>query len=89
MNLFIWMLAGAALGWASFAFLDFSEGRGKMASVVIGGFGGVLGGKMIAPMLTAPAAVAGGFSMSSLVIAAVVASVILVVANLINKRWGI
>jgi len=88
-NLFIWMLAGAALGWASFAFLDFSEGRGKMASVVIGGFGGVLGGKMIAPMLTAPAAVAGGFSMSSLVIAAVVASVILVVANLINKRWGI
>ena len=89
MNLFIWMLAGAALGWASFAFLDFSEGRGKMASVVIGGFGGVLGGKMIAPMLTAPAAVAGGFSMSSLVIAAVVASVILVVANLVNKRWGI
>jgi uncharacterized membrane protein YeaQ/YmgE (transglycosylase-associated protein family) len=88
-NLFIWMLAGAALGWASFAFLDFSEGRGKMASVVIGGFGGVLGGKMIAPMLTAPAAVAGGFSMSSLVIAAVVASVILVVANLVNKRWGI
>jgi hypothetical protein len=49
----------------------------------------VLGGKMIAPMLTAPAAVAGGFSMSSLVIAAVVASVILVVANLVNKRWGI
>jgi uncharacterized membrane protein YeaQ/YmgE (transglycosylase-associated protein family) len=88
-NLFIWMLAGAALGWATFAFLDFSEGRGKMASVVVGGFGGVLGGKMIAPMLTAPAAVAGGFSMSALVIAAVVASVILVVANLINKRWGI
>ncbi|HSW83392.1 MAG TPA: hypothetical protein VLH12_07955 [Usitatibacter sp.] len=89
MNLFIWMLAGAALGWASFAFLGFSEGRGKMASVVIGGFGGVLGGKMIAPMLTAPAAVAGGFSMSALMTAAVVASLILVVANLINKRWDI
>ena len=89
MNLFVWMLAGAALGWASYVWLGFSEGRGKIASVVIGAIGGVLGGKMIAPMLTAPAAVAGGFSMPSLVIAAVVASVILVVANLINKRWGI
>jgi uncharacterized membrane protein YeaQ/YmgE (transglycosylase-associated protein family) len=89
MNILIWMLAGAALGWASFAFLGFSEGRGKIASIVIGGFSGVLGGKMIAPMLTAPAAVAGGFSMSAFVIAAVVASVVLVVANVVNKRWDI
>ncbi len=89
MNLFIWMLAGAALGWASYVWLGFSEGRGKIASVVIGAIGGVLGGKMIAPMLTSPVKIAGDFSMSSLVIAAVVASVLLVVANLINKRWGI
>jgi uncharacterized membrane protein YeaQ/YmgE (transglycosylase-associated protein family) len=89
MNLFIWMLAGAALGWASFAFLGFSEGRGKMASIVIGGFSGLLGGKMIAPMLTAPTLVAGDFSMSALVVAAVVASGVLFVANLVNKRWDI
>lgn len=89
MNLFIWMLAGAALGWASYVWLGFSEGRGKIASVVIGAIGGVLGGKMIAPMLTSPVKIAGDFSMSSLVIAALVASVLLVVANLVNKRWDI
>ena len=71
MNLFIWMLAGAALGWASYRWLGFSEGRGKIASVVIGAIGGVLGGKMIAPMLTSPVKIAGDFSMSSLVIAGV------------------
>ena len=89
MNTFIWFLAGAALGWAAWTYLGFSEGRGRIASVVIGAMGGVLGGKMVAPMLTAPAAVASDFSMSALVIAALVASTLLVVANLVYKRWDI
>ena len=89
MNTFIWVFAGAALGWASFAFLNFSEGRGKIASIVVGAMGGVFGGKMIAPMLTSPTAVAGDFSMSSLVIAILVASAILFAANVVNKRWDI
>ena len=91
MNTFIWVLAGATLGWAAYAYLGLSEGRGKMASIVIGAMGGVLGGKMIAPMLTAPvpAAVAADFSMSSLVIAALVASSLLFVANMVYKRWDI
>jgi len=89
MNLFLWLFAGAALGWASFAWLGFSEGRGKIASIVIGGFGGLLGGKMIAPMLSAPPKIAGDFSMSARVIAALVAGAILFVANIVNKRWDI
>lgn len=89
MNTFLWVFAGAALGWASFAFLGFSEGRGKIASVVIGAMGAAIGGKMIAPMLTAPTAVAGDFSMASLMIAMLVASVILFAANVVNKRWDI
>jgi uncharacterized membrane protein YeaQ/YmgE (transglycosylase-associated protein family) len=88
-NTFIWVLAGAALGWASFAYLGFSEGRGKIASIIIGAMGGVLGGKLIAPMLTAPAAVATDFSMSALVIAALMASTLLVLGNIVYKRWDI
>ena len=89
MNLFIWVLAGGILGWATFAWLGFSEGRGKIASMVIGAMGGALGGKMIAPILAAPTTGAGDFSMSALVIAIFVASTILVVDNLVNKRWDI
>jgi uncharacterized membrane protein YeaQ/YmgE (transglycosylase-associated protein family) len=89
MNILIWALAGAALGWASFSYLGFSEGRGKFASVIIGAVGGILGGKMIAPMLTAPALVPADFSMSALVIALVFASAILFAANMIYKRWDV
>jgi uncharacterized membrane protein YeaQ/YmgE (transglycosylase-associated protein family) len=89
MNTFMWVLAGAALGWASYSYLGFSEGRGKIASIIVGAMGGVLGGKMIAPMLTAPAPVPADFSMSSLVIAMLVASALLAVANLVYKRWDI
>ena len=89
MNIFLWMLAGAAMGWAGFTFLALSEGRGKIASIVIGAAGGVLGGKMVAPMLTAPPAIAGDFSMSALVIAILVSSVLLFVANIVYKRWDI
>ena len=89
MNTFLWVCAGAALGWATFSYLGFSEGRGKFASMIIGAMGGVLGGKMIAPMLTAPALVPADFSMSSLVIASLVAGTLLVVANLVYQRWDI
>jgi len=89
MNTFLWVFAGAALGWASFTFLGFSEGRGKIASIIIGAVGGVFGGKLIAPMLTTPAAVASDFSMSALMIALVMASTLLVVGNLVYKRWEI
>ena len=89
MNTLLWVLAGAALGWATFSYLGYSEGRGKFASMIIGAMGGVLGGKMIAPMLTAPALVPADFSMSSLVIASLVAGTLLVVANFVYQRWDI
>ena len=87
MNTFLWVLAGAALGWVSFSFLHYSEGRGKIASIVVGIMGGVLGGKMLAPMLTAPALVPADFSMSALLIAMLVATMVLFAANLVYKRW--
>ena len=89
MNTLLWVLAGAALGWATFSYLGYSEGRGKFASMIIGAMGGVLGGKMIAPMLTAPAPVPADFSMSSLVIASLVAATLLVAANFVYQRWDI
>lgn len=88
MNIFMWMLAGGILGWAGFSFLRINEGRGKMVSIVIGAIGGFIGGKLIAPMLTA-AVVPGDFSISTLLVAATVAIVFLAVGNLVHNRWGV
>ena len=87
MNIFLWMVTGAALGWASYALLNMSEGRGKAAAMVIGAIGGIFGGKVLAPMVTAPALVPDAFSMSALVLAAVMASVALVIGSFVYKRW--
>ena len=87
MNILIWALTGAALGWLSFSYLGFSPGRGRFASLMIGGMSGIMGGKVIAPMLTGPPALPTDFTVGSLVVAVFVASAVLFAANMVYKRW--
>jgi len=89
MNIVLWMLAGSALGWVGYSFLRFNEERGLMVSVIIGAVGGIVGGKLIAPMFTAAAAVPADFSSSALVFAALVAAASLAAGNLVYNRWGV
>ena len=89
MNIVMWMLAGGILGWVGYTFLGFNEKRGMLVSIIIGALGGVLGGKLIAPMFTAAAAVPGDFSASTLVFAVAVAAAFLFVGNLVHNRWGV
>lgn len=89
MNTFICMLAGGLLGLLGHSFLRLNVERGKMVSIVIGSLGGFIGGKMIAPMFTAAAAIPGDFSMSALIFAGVVAAAFLAVGNLVQNRWGV
>jgi uncharacterized membrane protein YeaQ/YmgE (transglycosylase-associated protein family) len=89
MNIAIWMLAGAALGWMGFAYWGFNEKRGPVVSIIIGAAGGLFGGKMVAPMFLEAAAVPGDFSSASLFFAAAVAATFLFVGNLVQDRWGV
>ena len=89
MNIVMWMLAGGILGWVGYTFLGFNEKRGMLVSIIIGALGGVLGGKLIAPMFTAAAAVPGDFSASTLAFAVAVAATFLFVGNLVHNRWGV
>jgi uncharacterized membrane protein YeaQ/YmgE (transglycosylase-associated protein family) len=88
MNVVVWMLAGAVLGWIGISFLRFNEGRGTAVSMVIGAVGGFFGGKIIAPMFTAMAAVPGDFSSSALIFAVAVAAAFLAIGNLVYQRFG-
>jgi uncharacterized membrane protein YeaQ/YmgE (transglycosylase-associated protein family) len=92
MNIALWMLAGAVLGWASHDFLRMNVERGRWASIAIGAAGGFLGGKFVAPMFAAaalPDAIPGAFSMSSMLFAVAVAVTFLAIANLISNRWNV
>jgi len=89
MNIVIWMLAGGILGWVGFTFLNINEGRGMVVSILIGAAGGFFGGKIVAPMFTAAAAIPADFSSTALLFAAVVAAAALFAGSLIHDRWGV
>lgn len=91
MNIVIWILAGATIGWAGYALLNFNEFRGVVVSVVLGAAGGFIGGQVLTPMLTSPAPVGipAGFDSLALFIAAASAATFLMIGNLVHKRFGI
>ena len=89
MNIVIWILAGGALGWAAFTVLRINEERGTVASVIIGAVGGVIGGQLLAPMMSSTPVVSGDFNIQALFIAAVSASACLIVGNMIERRFGV
>jgi len=89
MDVFMWMLTGSILGWVGYSYLNFNEQRGMMVSIVIGALGGLIGGKVIAPMFTAGALAPGDFSAPGVFFAAAVAAAFLAGGNLVYKRWGV
>jgi len=89
MNIAIWILAGAALGWAAFTLLGINEERGTIASIIIGAFGGIIGGHVVAPLMSSAAVVPNAFNIHALFIAAVSASVCLTIGNMIERRFGV
>jgi uncharacterized membrane protein YeaQ/YmgE (transglycosylase-associated protein family) len=84
----MWILAGGFLGWLGYSYLGFNEERGIVVSAVIGASGGMLGGKLVAPMFTA-APVPGDFNASGLFFAAAVAAALLALGDMVYKRWHV
>lgn len=83
------MIVGAIVGWLSVALLHLNEARNTITCVVIGALGGFIGGKMVAPMLFAPAPAGEVFNVSTLFSGFVVASICIAVGHWIGKRWDV
>ncbi len=89
MNIVMWMLVGGALGWAAFAWLRINEKRGTMVSILMGAMGGLIGGQMLAPLMSSSPIVSGDFNVQALFIAAISASACLAIGNMIEQRFGV
>ena len=88
MNMVLWIAAGAIAGWVAFALLGLKHARVPWISALIGAAGGIVGGKLVAPVFVSLPP-AGGFSMDALVFATALAAAALLAGNLIHDRWGI
>ena len=89
MNIVMWMVAGAALGWAGYAVLHYNESRGMLISMIIGVAGGVAGGKLVAPMFGVIDSIPEAFSMAALICALASAAVLLFVGDKVHARFGV
>jgi len=86
MEILVWILAGSALGWISWTYFGFNQDRGAVVSTLIGGFGGLIGGKAIAPIfMAAPSPADTGIL--ALVFAGIAAAACLLVGDKL-QRWG-
>src|SRR5689334_20496560 len=89
MDLLVWALAGAILGWAGCEFLRLNQARGPTVSAILGAVGGVGGGQVLAPLFAPPDAASGAFNPPTLLFAVAAAAVLLIAVNLLPKRWGV
>lgn len=89
MNVMLWVLAGGVAGWIGYAVMGLNHSRGMLTSIIIGMVGGLLGGMVLAPMLSASVAVhPGDFNPFPLVMAFAFAAACLIISNMIHKRFG-
>ena len=89
MNFFLWILAGAAIGWVGFSVIGWNDGRSLFISIVLGTIGGLFGGKVLAPMFAAAGPPSSDFAMLPLTIAMVSALIVVAVADQTLKRWDL
>ena len=89
MELVLWIAAGAAIGWLAVAKMGLNEHRGMIVSIILGAIGGVIGGKLVAPMFGAVAAIPGEFSMAGLLVVMTSALACLLLGNLVHSRFGV
>jgi len=89
MNILMWVLAGAMLGWIGFTILRANAERGLVISILIGAVGGLFGGNVLAPMLGAAADTPNDFNLFSMVVALASAAACLAIGNLVSNRFGV
>ena len=88
MNIPIWIIAGAVIGWIGCSMLNINEKRGLALSIVIGGLGGLFGGNIVAPLLGAAIDTPNDFSGFSLFVAMATAAGCLLFGKVLDRRYG-
>jgi uncharacterized membrane protein YeaQ/YmgE (transglycosylase-associated protein family) len=87
MNLVLWLLAGAVVGWIACSAMNMNTHRGLVVSAIIGVAGGFFGGHVLAPMV-GTLEEAGGFNPIALLMAIVVAIACVTISDMMYERFG-
>jgi uncharacterized membrane protein YeaQ/YmgE (transglycosylase-associated protein family) len=83
MNIIIWLIVGALIGWAASSLMRTREGI--LLNVVIGIVGAALGGWFLSPLVGVSTINQSNFSVPSLLVSFLGAVILLVIVNLVRR----
>jgi uncharacterized membrane protein YeaQ/YmgE (transglycosylase-associated protein family) len=83
MNIIIWLVVGALIGWAASAVMRTQEGI--LLNVVVGIVGAALGGWLLSPLVGVSTINQGNFSVASLLVSLLGAVALLAIVNLVRR----
>ena len=86
MNLIIWLIAGAVIGWLASRIMGTSGQQGLILDIVVGVIGAVLAGWFLTPLLGIGTINQNDFSLPALLVSLVGAIVLLAIVKLIRRR---
>jgi len=85
MNVIVWLVVGGVIGWLASLLMKTDSQQGILLNVVVGIVGAVVAGWVISPLVGVGTINQGNFSLSSLVVSFVGASILLAVVNLFRR----
>jgi uncharacterized membrane protein YeaQ/YmgE (transglycosylase-associated protein family) len=83
MNIIIWLVVGALIGWTASAIMRTQEG--VLLNVVVGIVGAALGGWLLSPLVGVSTINQGNFSVAGLLVSLLGAVILLAVVNLVRR----
>jgi uncharacterized membrane protein YeaQ/YmgE (transglycosylase-associated protein family) len=86
MNIIIWLIVGALVGWVASRVVRIHPGEGILLNVVAGGIGGVFGGWLLSPLLGVSSIDRATFSLPSLFVSFMGAVILLVFVTFTRRR---
>lgn len=85
MNLIIWLIAGAVVGWVASVIMKTSGRQGLLIDIVVGIVGALLAGYLLSPMLGVSTINQGNFSLPALLVSLAGAVILLFIVRLLRK----
>jgi uncharacterized membrane protein YeaQ/YmgE (transglycosylase-associated protein family) len=85
MNLVIWLIAGAVIGWVASRIMGTSSQQGLLLDIVVGIVGAVLAGWFLTPLLGIGTINQNDFSIQALLVSLVGAVILLAIVRLFRR----
>jgi uncharacterized membrane protein YeaQ/YmgE (transglycosylase-associated protein family) len=85
MNIIIWLIVGALVGWLASIVMKTNAQQGWLLNIIVGVVGALVAGWFLAPLFGTGTINQGDFSLSALIVSFLGAVILLGVVNLIRR----